>query len=289
MGCGRYPGWTATIFPFKDNPTFGLPVVFYAVPATNPDGPASPFVDRFWDNRENWFPNGVGMDPTSFKVYLGPLPGPAVAPLVGTADQWANGLSYATWLAGGYSNPNGSVTIATQFARARLASVESILFDTRVRATLASAENLNAWSTPAAVISEAEALWTGSAATVSEAEALWTGSAATVSEAESIDLPGADATTSEAEDLTFGGAAATVSEAEDVVVYTSPPSIIYQGSTNSGSANLTLAAPHPELIGLLVTGPCILPGTQVVNSVGNVLTLTIAATCTTTSNYLFHM
>jgi hypothetical protein len=126
MGCGRGNGFTATIFPFADNPTFGLPVLFYAVPTLNPDGPASPFVDRFWDARENWIPPGVGMDPSSFKPYFGPLPAPTVSPLVGTPDQWAGGLSYATWLAGGYGNPNGCVNLAGKITVGKTRQVQQV-------------------------------------------------------------------------------------------------------------------------------------------------------------------
>jgi hypothetical protein len=126
MGCGRALAFTANIFPFADNPTFALPVLFYSVPASNPDGPASPFPDRFWDNRENWIPPGVGTDPTSFKPYFGPRPAPTVGPLVGSLDEWAHGLSYAKWLTGGYSNPNGCVQLIDRVTVGKSRQVQTI-------------------------------------------------------------------------------------------------------------------------------------------------------------------
>jgi hypothetical protein len=120
MGCGHYPGFTARIFPFADAPTVPIPVVFYAVPAANPDGPATPFVDRFWDNREGWLPLGIGTDPTSFKPYFGVRPGAAVGPLVGSAAEWSGGLSYARYLQGLYTNPNGCALVSASLAPAKV-------------------------------------------------------------------------------------------------------------------------------------------------------------------------
>jgi hypothetical protein len=288
MGCGRLDGWTATIHPFADNPTFGLPVVFYGVPASNPDGPASPFVDRFWDQRENWLPPGVGMDPTSFKPYFGPRPDATVRPLVGTADQWANGLSYAVWQAGGYSNPNGCVAVASQFAFAKMQEVESITFDLRARATLDQAENLNVWTVQAQQLAEAEALWQGTPPALAEAEAVdFPGVTALIAEAEAL-WQGTPAALAEAEAMNYGGAVAAVAEAEAMPVQTNPPGFTFTAAVAMGAPGMAVVPPVPNLVGLSVTGPCVPPGTVVLTQMGPNLTLSNPSTCTTTSTYTFH-
>jgi hypothetical protein len=85
--------------------------LFYQVPEENGYGPATIFTDRFWDDRENWVPDGPGVVPHSAKPYFGPVPGPELSDVGGSPDLWANGLSYATYLAGGYADPGRCVVL----------------------------------------------------------------------------------------------------------------------------------------------------------------------------------
>ena len=106
-GEGGYVAFTALIRPFYDNLKVTFPVLFYRVPKTNGVIPPTPFVDRFWDDRERWVSPGVGMVYDSFRPYFGEIPDTPPGPVVGTPDQWENGLSYYKWIAGEYSDPVG--------------------------------------------------------------------------------------------------------------------------------------------------------------------------------------
>jgi hypothetical protein len=97
--------------PFYDSPDVTIDWLFYAVPEENGYGPATIFTDRFWDDRENWLPAGPGVVPHSTKPYFGPVPGPELSDVGGSPDLWANGLSYATYLAGGYPDPGRCVVL----------------------------------------------------------------------------------------------------------------------------------------------------------------------------------
>jgi microcystin-dependent protein len=110
---GRYPAFKGLVSPFFDRPDIQLPFIWYAVPATNPTGPATVFGDRFWETRENFYPLSPSTVPGSLSVYRGPVPDGTLSDLVGSADDWVNGLSYATYLAGGYPGIPLCVPLAT--------------------------------------------------------------------------------------------------------------------------------------------------------------------------------
>jgi hypothetical protein len=113
MGYGRLTGWTGLIRPFFDRPDIEIPVVWYAVPWSNGVGPVTTFPDRFYDAREHWLPPGVGTVPGSLRPYFGALPPQDLGPLIGTPDQWVNGLGYADYLASGGSPATPCWTIVT--------------------------------------------------------------------------------------------------------------------------------------------------------------------------------
>jgi hypothetical protein len=89
--------------PFFDRPDIQVPIIWYAVPPTREVGPPSFICDNWWDDREHFYPIGVGMVPNSMKPYFGPLPNQALGPLVGSAAEYFDGLSYAQYLSTGGS------------------------------------------------------------------------------------------------------------------------------------------------------------------------------------------
>jgi hypothetical protein len=126
IGQGRLTAFTCLIRPFRDRLDITFPWVFYEVPASNPDGPLTFLTDRFWDFKDHWVPPGVGVVPGTLRKYFGPLPPPTVKPLVGTAAEWANGLLYSKWIAGGYSNPNGCIDVLGQQTVAKVRQAQSV-------------------------------------------------------------------------------------------------------------------------------------------------------------------
>jgi hypothetical protein len=101
VGGGRYPYWTGRIRPFRDSDV-EIDVIFYQVPASNPSCYPTVFTDRFWDDKDRWLNLGVGTVSRSMRPLLQrPLFIPN-GPIVGTPDQFINGLSYEAWLAGAY-------------------------------------------------------------------------------------------------------------------------------------------------------------------------------------------
>jgi microcystin-dependent protein len=100
---GKYPAFIGKIAPFFDRPDVLIDFIWYSVPVDNPVGPATVFNDRFWEERDGFYPLGPSTVPGSLKVYRGPVFGPEVTPLIGSPDDWLTGLSYDVWQAGGYS------------------------------------------------------------------------------------------------------------------------------------------------------------------------------------------
>lgn len=81
----------------------GIPVLFYAVPVTNPPGPLSVFIPRWWDAKMGWIrtqPSSAG--PEEWLIYRGNFSVPPVGKPEGDPDWWLNGLSYERYLADGY-------------------------------------------------------------------------------------------------------------------------------------------------------------------------------------------
>jgi hypothetical protein len=83
----------------------GIKVLFYPVPLSTPSVPyPNPFVLRNWDIREGLPQTPLGTD-QSFKVlFFGKRPTTPPGTVCGSADLWTNGLSFATWQAGGYGD-----------------------------------------------------------------------------------------------------------------------------------------------------------------------------------------
>jgi hypothetical protein len=103
---GRLTAWTCLIQPFRDHPEIRIPFLFYKVPWSNPVLGPTIFTDRFWDEREHWLTNSVGVCYDTTRPWFGPIPAPTVGPQIGTADEWQNGLDYEKWINGGYGfNP----------------------------------------------------------------------------------------------------------------------------------------------------------------------------------------
>lgn len=125
MGVGRLPGWTGRIRPFRDNPDFELPVVWYAVPPGTPPGPVSCFVTRFDEDRERWAAGGVGTAYRSLKPYFGPRPPFQLTPLVGSADEWANGLLYSDYVAAAGAGAPPCFDVAAFLPGGRIRAVET--------------------------------------------------------------------------------------------------------------------------------------------------------------------
>ncbi len=118
------PAFTALVRPYRDRPDIVRPWLFYPAPADAVDGPYSFICPRWWDERERWESLGVGIVWGSQKRYTGPVPNRAVGPLVGTPDEWANGLLWSVHQAGGYADPVGCWPLA-QTGRVR--DVETLI------------------------------------------------------------------------------------------------------------------------------------------------------------------
>lgn len=95
------------------------------MPYSAPVGPPTVFTDRFWDDRERWEPPGVGVVPGSLRPYFGPLPSSILQPLRGTDEQWAQGVSYAVYAAGGYHSLNGCATLIQPDKIVRIRQVQN--------------------------------------------------------------------------------------------------------------------------------------------------------------------
>lgn len=101
IGSGRYPYWRGKIRPFFDSDV-QIPVIFYPAAKGAKGGLVTVFTDRFWDDRENWAPDGVGTVPKSLKVAPGITVTPGPGNPIGKPEWFTQGLSYSTWVAGGY-------------------------------------------------------------------------------------------------------------------------------------------------------------------------------------------
>lgn len=90
-----------TIYPFHDRPDIGIPVVFYEIPRGRPGLPPTVFRPHWWEIRDLYERRGVGTpEHSEWRIWRGPYPQGEVQPLLGTPDQWKNGVSYADYLAG---------------------------------------------------------------------------------------------------------------------------------------------------------------------------------------------
>jgi hypothetical protein len=87
------------IYPFHDRPDIAVRVLWFPVSLDAPSVPfPSPFVLRTWDRLEQEPQTKIGTDQEYRERYDGPLPINLPGTVCGTAEQWANGLSYAEWL-----------------------------------------------------------------------------------------------------------------------------------------------------------------------------------------------
>lgn len=120
--------------------------LFYAVPETNPCVPETVFCDRFWDEREGWYNAGVGIVTGTTKPYFGPIPNRPVGQLIGTPDMWLNGLSYQTWLNGGYPSPVPCWPTAIPLDLAKLRRKRSLLTFQRLSWVSWRGRTFRAWA-----------------------------------------------------------------------------------------------------------------------------------------------
>ncbi len=179
------------IRPFFNNLAIEIPFLLYAVPWTNPGGICTVFTDRFWDERENWIPPGVGTVPGSAKPWFGARPAPTVGPLEGTPDQWANGFDYDVYLAGGYSG--SCVQACFPITRAPLQQAQEIQALPLVDASFDQAQTIEASYDQAQLeqvqdvsvnpaegeLDQAQAFWIGPAGgELDQAQAFWIAPAA---------------------------------------------------------------------------------------------------------------
>lgn len=65
----------------------------------------NPFVLRNWDRLEQLDQTELGTDQSFTQYYYGPIPPLGDGHPTGSADEWLNGLSYATYQSGGYTDP----------------------------------------------------------------------------------------------------------------------------------------------------------------------------------------
>jgi hypothetical protein len=79
-------------------------VLWFPADETSPYVPfPNPFVLRSWDVLAGDAQTTLGTDQKFREKYSGPLPTGSPGTVCGTADQWSNGVSYATFISGGYS------------------------------------------------------------------------------------------------------------------------------------------------------------------------------------------
>jgi len=87
-----------------------IPVIFYAVPETNPLVGSTCFVPRWWDYKDGYLRQGVGTD-NRWRIYRGTIPAIPVKPAEGKPEWWTHGMSYEVYLANGYSNTGPCITV----------------------------------------------------------------------------------------------------------------------------------------------------------------------------------
>jgi hypothetical protein len=120
--------------------------MFYRVPRTNPLLPyATAFGYTGWEESElhDWERNAPGTVPYTNEEWNGPIPGPEVGALVGSADEWLNGLDYDRWIAGGYTNPNGCAP-APAFITTGIRQAETIVRQLPTTSTIREVEDITA-------------------------------------------------------------------------------------------------------------------------------------------------
>lgn len=115
------------IRPFYDNLSIQIPWLFYWTGKTTTCVPETVFCDRFWDEREHWYNAGVGIVTGTTRAYFGPIPERPAGPLIGTPEEWLNGLSYARWIAGGYSDPVGCWPVGLLNLKLKLRQRQALL------------------------------------------------------------------------------------------------------------------------------------------------------------------
>lgn len=101
--CGQanYPQWRAMIFPFHDRPDVGIDAVFTSVPEDRPSCPPSAFTDHWYDDKDGWLRETVGADNGyRWKPLTGHKFDVPLTPLVGTVDQFRDGVTHAAYLEG---------------------------------------------------------------------------------------------------------------------------------------------------------------------------------------------
>lgn len=75
--------------------------MFYPVPEDRPHMPVSIFYEDFWDRHEQWYRDGAGSIVGTSQYYLGEVSDNGITSLIGSNDEWENGLKLADWLSQG--------------------------------------------------------------------------------------------------------------------------------------------------------------------------------------------
>ena len=97
---------------FRDRPSEKVDLLFYSVPHSNGWLPyATVFRLRFLENVKDWFPDKVGIASFDQRIYKGPIPGPEMGLIVGSPDEWLNGLEWSKYINDEYEQPNGCASL----------------------------------------------------------------------------------------------------------------------------------------------------------------------------------
>jgi hypothetical protein len=111
---GRDFPFFGKIYPFVDAPDQAIRVLFFPLPLDSPYVPyPNPFVLRNWDRLDGEPQTPLGTDQFFHERYYGPLPTFPAGHVCGTADQWANGLHFTIYNAGGYACTCPEFTVPT--------------------------------------------------------------------------------------------------------------------------------------------------------------------------------
>lgn len=87
------------IYPFADRPDQWVTVLWYRVPLDSPYVPyPNPFVLRNWDRLEQEPQTQLGTDQNYVVYYTGPTPLNPPGHVCGSAEMWAEGISYERWI-----------------------------------------------------------------------------------------------------------------------------------------------------------------------------------------------
>jgi hypothetical protein len=310
--------FTCLIRPFFDRPDVEVPFLFYKVPWTNPADLLTVFPDRFWDDRENYYPPGIGVVPNSLTPYFGPLPSPDVGPLVGDPAWWVQGLSYSAWQVGKYPDaacfptygPHeyAMVRIRQKQAvylrsplRLRIDQVQGIGVSSPATGSIDQVQGLGVSSPATGSIDQVQGLNPGATGTIDQVQGLGVSSPATgsidqvqgigqgavlsIDQVQGIDQ-GAVLSIDQVQGIDQGAGSVRIDQVQDISAGTY---FKCHGAMGTNLLTLNNYDNRTNLIGKTVTGLCVPAATTVLARAAAVLTLSHNLTCTVplSSVYLF--